>query len=925
MNRTIAAFSLAAAGLTGLTPLAMTTGHGLVAEAAGQCEVVAGQCCAGRPDLSAQGYAGFGDLVSVVTASPGVFGGAVITLYDITNIDTQPGNTLYAAPQYSDPSWTGTNLGSIFGLTLDSNGNIYVTASSTYYFDTPGPGGWGAVYRIDGATGAITTFATLPNSNGVGLGNIVYDCTNDQFFVTNFEDGNIYRLDSAGSILSTHDHGAADTGTPGFAALGERPWGVTVHDGRVYYGIWGEDYGRNGGTTDNEIWSIALDGSGDFTGSESLEFAVPDRSSGYSNPVSDIRFTSAGTMLLAERTMRNDTDPTAHQSRALEFECVGGMWGASSNTFGVGVGGGENSAGGIDADYGPAMSVLVTGDALQFSPNTIYGFVALPPTGGTVADSPLVDYNGNLSLQDKTAIGDIAVNSRGCTCQVLEIDEILCPTEPGGSFDVTATITNQSGQTVEHLFLTPLGSATATPNIINLSPPLADGDSRTINFDVSNAVGGENVCFRATLLTDDFEECCSADWCFDLPECDCFQIVDYSVECLGDGTGTISYNFTLQNLTGADIEYLYLVFPSGVTATPNWFDLTSNPIAPWDTRGFKVDITGAAPGTQVCFSITIHDAPIEMCCAEDICIDIPPCDDSFADKCDLTRIVPCCPETVTGNAVLTICNYGAVPVSYNWTIDNLAAGGSCGTVLTPADFAPNSGTVGPVAPGNCVNIPVTVYCDRLLQGGVPIDCANFGVTFTNQATGMDTSCTGVVQAAQPGYVKNVDPDPTDVVGGAEPVRLDFEFGMVPGESGEMQYRIVQVPRNAADGASVSLDGLPPGEPVTGSVFIETDNPQIVSVNASYAGGQGVTRFEDVIVYADVTSSGAPTHAAVSESVRITPPGARTPDINNDGRVDFIDLNTLLAGWAKTNHPGDIDGNNIVDFNDLTMLFAAWSG
>ncbi|MCA9311240.1 MAG: hypothetical protein KDA21_08545 [Phycisphaerales bacterium] len=926
MNRTLAVLGIAAVGLAGVDPFSVGLSGGLVSDASAQCTVVPGQCCAGRPRLAAQGYAGFGDLVTAVTASPGVVGGAVLTLYDVTGISSAAGNTLYAAPSYSDPSWTGTNLGSVFGLTLDASGNMYVTTSSAYYFDFAGPGGWGAVYRIDGVTGAITTFATLPNSTGVGLGNIVYDCEFDQFFVTNFEDGNIYRLDNAGTILSTFDHGAADSGTPGFAPLGDRPWGVTVHDGRVYYGVWGEDYLRNGGSTDNEIWSIALDGAGDFVGTEQLEIVMPNRAAGYSNPVSDIRFSVTGTMLVAERGMRSDTDPTAHQARALEFECVGGMWAGGPGTFGVGSGGGDNSAGGIDADFGPAMSVFVTGDALQFTPNTIYGFVALPGTGGTVVDSPLVDYNGNLTLQDKNSIGDIAVNSRGCTCQVVEVKDIHCPTQPGGAFDVTFDITNQSGQTAEYLFLTPLGSAVALPNIINLVPPLADGDTRTINVNVSGASGGEDVCFSTTLLNGDFEECCSQEFCFTLPDCDCLQIIDSQIVCSPDGTGTFSYTFTVQNLLPTPAQYIFLVMPSGVTATPNFFDLTGSPIPPYGTATLNTTISGALPGTQVCFTMTIHDGlhgePDEICCGQEICIDIPDCDDTFADKCDLTRIVPCCPETISGNAVLTICNYGTAPVSYNWTIDNLTPSGSCTYMLAAGDFFPSSGTVGPVAPGGCVNIPVTVSCERFGQD--PIACANFGVTFTNLATGAATSCTGVVQASQPGTVKNLDPVPTDVTAQAAPVRLDFEFGMLPGESGNMDYLIVQVPRNPSDQPVVSLNGRAPGEAVTGSVFIEDGMKQVVSVNATYAGGEGERRFEDVIVYADLTGSGSATHPAVSESVHILPPAARNPDINGDGRVDFIDLNTLLAGWRKHNHPADIDNSGIVDFNDLAMLLDAWN-
>jgi len=36
-------------------------------------------------------------------------------------------------------SWTGANLGEVFGLTLDDLGNIYTTATTCYSFDVSAP------------------------------------------------------------------------------------------------------------------------------------------------------------------------------------------------------------------------------------------------------------------------------------------------------------------------------------------------------------------------------------------------------------------------------------------------------------------------------------------------------------------------------------------------------------------------------------------------------------------------------------------------------------------------------------------------------------------------------------------------------------------------------------------------------------------
>src|SRR5205085_7351935 len=145
---------------------------------------------------------------------------------------------------------------------------------------------------------AIAVFAILPTT-GPALGNIDYDGARDQFFVTNMEDGRIYRIDPSGTVMSTFNHatgaiipgGAADPNdTPGFAPLGHRLWGIGTYQNRVYYSVWTVDQGRPSATLANSIWSIALNGSGDFTGVAQHEFDLPASSQSthfgrHSNPV----------------------------------------------------------------------------------------------------------------------------------------------------------------------------------------------------------------------------------------------------------------------------------------------------------------------------------------------------------------------------------------------------------------------------------------------------------------------------------------------------------------------------------------------------------------------------------------------------------------------------------------------------------------
>ena len=254
-------------------------------------------------------------------------------------------------------SWTRDKLGDIFGLTLDDSGNIYVAATTAYGSDIYPTGGNAMdIYKIDGGTGAITLFKTLPQSPatfpGAGLGNIAYDCAHKNFYVSNLDDGLIYRLDLSGNTLSTWDHGLhlptanppsaaiLDTPTTAFTPLGRRVWGLQEHNNRLYYAVWWEDLGRPDPVHANEVWSIALSSSGDFVlGTDQLEISLPvdvfqDRTvSNYSNPVSDISFGPTGTMLLGERTMHDDTTPNAHESRALEYMLSGIVWIPTTHIF----------------------------------------------------------------------------------------------------------------------------------------------------------------------------------------------------------------------------------------------------------------------------------------------------------------------------------------------------------------------------------------------------------------------------------------------------------------------------------------------------------------------------------------------------------------------------------------------------------------
>ncbi|MEO5907203.1 MAG: HYR domain-containing protein, partial [Saprospiraceae bacterium] len=214
----------------------------------------------------------------------------VVALVDVRDHSTAtPGTwwTQASASEYSDPTWTPQNLGQVFGIAIDQNDNIYVAASSIYTCNTTSPftynpfttSGPGAIYKINGTNGVISNYittgtftpggTTIPN-NGSALGDIGYDAAHNQFFVTNHADGMIYRIKN-GLVMSRFDPFASINppssgpgSNPDFVTLGERTWGVAYYNNRVYFATWTEDTGRPISLAANEIWSIALDGLGEF-------------------------------------------------------------------------------------------------------------------------------------------------------------------------------------------------------------------------------------------------------------------------------------------------------------------------------------------------------------------------------------------------------------------------------------------------------------------------------------------------------------------------------------------------------------------------------------------------------------------------------------------------------------------------------------
>ncbi len=169
----------------------------------------------------------------------------------VTFRDAPPGinPTIYTAALYSA-------VGSVWGLAFSgSEGALYASAFHKRLV-MHGPGGPGAIYRIDIGNGAVTQFADVPDpgpdahaapgprepdfeardwAGKIGLGDLDLSADERTLFVMNLNDRRIYRYDVVtGTLLGSFDYGAVQEP---WAEEDGRPFGLKFYQGRLYHGV----------------------------------------------------------------------------------------------------------------------------------------------------------------------------------------------------------------------------------------------------------------------------------------------------------------------------------------------------------------------------------------------------------------------------------------------------------------------------------------------------------------------------------------------------------------------------------------------------------------------------------------------------------------------------------------------------------------
>lgn len=332
---------------------------------------------------------------------------------------------------------TAAEVGQVFAIALDDgqdNGAPYIYLGSTSYFGLEivipardgdgraarvrighpdarwmagqfGPNGDpGAIWRVNSKTGEVSHFASIPNNNGAGVGDIVFDQTTRQLFVSDLDSGLIYRIGLDGKVQGHFDHGTQGRTAAGFAPIADdgrtaditssafnatdpATWGYTQkhrrvagmasHDGRLYYAVAGGP----------EIWSVAISEDGALLSDARLELKVQNLPG--EGPITDMLFDREGRLYLAQRGEQRASDDKSELAKsgtsavvrfrrgAPASEGSGPLWLQDGEDYAVGMMPGHTQAnGGIALGYqhdrtgrlqrsAPDAMVWATGDRLR--------------------------------------------------------------------------------------------------------------------------------------------------------------------------------------------------------------------------------------------------------------------------------------------------------------------------------------------------------------------------------------------------------------------------------------------------------------------------------------------------------------------------------------------------------------------------------
>ncbi len=371
-------------------------------------------------------------------------------------------------------------------------------------------------------------------------------------------------------------------------------------------------------------------------------------------------------------------------------------------------------------------------------------------------------------------------------------------------------------------------------------------------------------------------------------------------------------------------------------AFPNAFDPTPR-IGPLvSTAPLRVGAATAAPAGGLVFNGAIDEVEMygrELLGSEMQAIYNAQGAGKCSRYCTVPWDAPFCLNDASKTVTAQICNATAFPQTFMYWFRGLPAVLTGCTVDGPTLFTPCSGMV-TVLPGQCV--PVTVSIARpagwTAQGQTA--CYVLEVQSLGPNNPAKFECLGSVMDARDWCI-NV---PGDVATLRVGIPRDLGPIMVRNTGSpvvQLNYRIRAIgPDMEPDQTALSLNGLPPGEPVIDTLLVPPGGTGEIELAAMFTEFQAL-RFYTILIEADVNGDGVP-EPLQSFTVRNEIPPVRLGDANCDGAVDngdidafvlaLLDRNAYNAAFpACTIDNADANGDGTVDNGDIDAFVALLLG
>lgn len=186
-----------------------------------------------------------------------------------------------------------------------------------------------------------------------------------------------------------------------------------------------------------------------------------------------------------------------------------------------------------------------------------------------------------------------------------------------------------------------------------------------------------------------------------------------------------------------------------------------------------------------------------------------------------------------------------------------------------------------------------------------------------------------------GSARHVSADGTTIVGSGQAGPLSGAFRWTAGDGAEFLPGLPGLPATGSEAFGVSADG----QYVVGTVFDAVGRTAVVWDGDSAprtlaeifaSGGVDLTLWQRFDAVNAISDDG---RVIVGEGILLG--GTRSPfiaildrqpvrpcaDASGDGRIDFVDITSVLANWASPGPFGDANHDGVVDFADITTVLA----